>query len=53
MRFPGMSWMDRVIGPQQYSVVNYVNSKVSAATDKIQMIPYIFAANNTYRLFND
>ena len=52
MRFPGMEWMDRVIGQQNYSIVSYVNSKVSAA-DQIHMIPYIFAANNTFRLFNN
>ena len=52
MRLPGMPWMDRVIGNENYSVVSYVNSKVSAE-DRIQMIPYIFTANNTYRLFNN
>jgi monoamine oxidase len=52
MRFPGMPWMDRVIGGENYSVVSYVNSKV-AEEDKIQMIPYIFAADNTYRLYID
>ena len=51
MRFPGMSWIDRVIGKQDYSVVNCVNRRVSA--DKIQTIPYIFTANYTYRLFNN
>jgi hypothetical protein len=52
MRFPGMPWMDRVIGGENYSVVSYVNSRV-APVDKIRMIPYIFTANNTYRLYND
>ena len=51
MRFPGMSYMDRVIGKQPWSVVNYVNSRLP--TEKVQMIPYIFTANNTYRLFNN
>lgn len=53
MRFPGMDWMDRVIGPQNYSVFSFVNAHVTNPVDKIQMIPYIFATNNTYRLFND
>jgi Flavin containing amine oxidoreductase len=52
MRFPGMPWMDRVIGGENYSIVSYVNSKVPQE-DQIQMIPYIFTANNTYRLFNN
>ncbi|KAF2673077.1 flavin-containing amine oxidase [Microthyrium microscopicum] len=52
MRFPGMPWMDRVIGSQNTSIISYVNSKIKS-TDRIQQIPYIFTANNTYRLFND
>jgi hypothetical protein len=47
-----MSWMDRVIGQQNYSVVSYVNSQLPS-DEHVQMIPYIFTANNTYRLFND
>ncbi|KAG4417758.1 hypothetical protein IFR04_009127 [Cadophora malorum] len=53
MRFPGMPWMDRVIGTQNTSIVSYVNSHVTEEADKIRMIPYIFQANNTFRLFND
>ena len=44
--------MDRVIGSENYSIVSYVNSKVSPE-DHIKLIPYIFTANKTYRLFNN
>ena len=47
-----MPWMDRVIGTENYSVVSYVNSKVQAE-DQIKMIPYVFTANDTYRLYNN
>jgi hypothetical protein len=52
MRFPGMSWMDRVIGQQNYSVVSFVISKLPSE-EHIQMISYIFTVNNTYWLFNN
>ena len=52
MRFPGMEWMDRVNDNENYSMVSYVNSK-AAPEDHIQMIPNIFATNNSYQLFND
>ncbi|KAI9719379.1 MAG: hypothetical protein M1812_003450 [Candelaria pacifica] len=51
MRFPGSEYMDRVIGGENNSLINHINSKVSGR-DIIQMIPYIFTANNTYRLYN-
>ena len=35
MRIPGMPYMDRVIGAQNWSLVNYVNSHVSNASDAI------------------
>lgn len=53
MRFPGMAWMDRVIGKTNSSLVSYINSKLKPGYPPIKMIPYIYQANNTFRLFND
>lgn len=53
MRFPTMEYMDRVIGTDNRSIVSYVNANVKDPNDKINMIPYIFQADNTFRLFND
>ncbi|SPO07083.1 uncharacterized protein DNG_09777 [Cephalotrichum gorgonifer] len=52
MRFPGMEWMDRIIGEKNNSLVSYINSKVQPK-DQVNLIPYYFQANNTFRLFND
>ncbi|EQL03614.1 amine oxidase (flavin-containing) [Ophiocordyceps sinensis CO18] len=52
MRFPGMEWMDRIIGKANNSLVPYINSKLKPE-DQIKLIPYIFQANDTFRLFND
>ena len=52
MRFPGMKYMDRVIGSENNSLINYINANVQGR-DVIQMIPYIFRADNTYRLYNN
>ncbi len=43
--------MDRVIGSENNSLINFVNSKVSGR-DTIEMIPYIFTTDNTYRYYN-
>lgn len=53
MRFPGMSWMDRVIGKGNNSLITYVNSKLKAGDQPVTLIPYIYQANNTFRLYND
>jgi hypothetical protein len=53
MRFPGMAWMDRIIGTQNNSLVSYINAKVKSSADKVNLIPYYFQANNTFRLYND
>jgi monoamine oxidase len=48
-----MSYMDRVIGAQNWSIVSYVNSHIGDPTDAIDLIPYIFSANNTFQLYNN
>ncbi|KJZ72746.1 hypothetical protein HIM_07821 [Hirsutella minnesotensis 3608] len=53
MRFPVTPWMDRVLGKANNSLVSYVNSKLKPHDQPITIIPYIFEANNTFRLFND
>ncbi|PHH90838.1 hypothetical protein CDD83_2504 [Cordyceps sp. RAO-2017] len=53
MRFPGMKWMDRIIGPSNNSLVSHINSRLPEGEERIKLIPYIFEANNTFRLFND
>ena len=52
MRFPGMPWMDRVIGNDSWSLLSYVNARASQE-DHILMIKYIFETDATYRLFNN
>ena len=52
MRFPGMKYMDRVIGRANNSLVNFINANVQGR-DIVQKIPYIFKADNTFRLYND
>jgi hypothetical protein len=53
MRFPGMTWMDRIIGTQNSSLVSYINANVNSAVDEVTLIPYYFQSNNTFRLYND
>jgi len=53
MRFPGMAWMDRVIGTQNTSLVSYINAKVNSTVDKVNLVPYYYQSNNTFRLYND
>lgn len=53
MRFPGMTWMDRVIGKSNNSLITYVNSKLKPGNPPVKLIPYIYQANNTFRLYND
>ncbi|KAH6714834.1 L-amino acid oxidase [Leptodontidium sp. MPI-SDFR-AT-0119] len=54
MRFPGMkSYMDRIIGTTNDSLIPYINSLVEHPKDKVQQIPYIFTAQNTFRRYND
>ncbi|KAJ3494500.1 hypothetical protein NLG97_g4039 [Lecanicillium saksenae] len=53
MRFPGLKWMDRVIGKANNSLITYINSKLKPGNRPVTLIPYIFQANNTFRLYND
>jgi len=53
MRFPGMNYMDRIIGTANNSLIPYINSKVDDPKDRVQQIPYIFTAENTFRRYND
>jgi monoamine oxidase len=53
MRFPGMDWMDRVIGPENNSLVQYINAHLKPTDEPVKTIPYIFQTDNTFRLFND
>ncbi|KAJ6011768.1 hypothetical protein N7522_002123 [Penicillium canescens] len=53
MRIPIMPYMDRVIGTQNWSVVSYVNTHVSDRADAIDLIPYVFSANNTFQMYNN
>lgn len=52
MRFPPMAYMDRIIGSQNWSLIPFINERVSE-TDQIVQIPYIFTAPNTLRKYND
>lgn len=52
MRFPPMPYMDRVIGNKSWSLIPYINQRVSER-DQVVQIPYVFKAANTIRKFND
>lgn len=52
MRFPPMDYMERVIGSEDWSLIPYINERVSQK-DQVVQIPYYFTANNTFRLYND
>jgi monoamine oxidase len=43
--------MDRVIGDQPWSLIPYINARVSQR-DQVVKKKYIFKANNTFRLYN-
>ncbi len=53
MRFPGMEYMSRVIGTANNSLIPYINSMVQNPRDRVDKIPYIFTANNTFRRYNN
>lgn len=53
MRFPGMDYMARITGPYNNSLIPYINAHVSSPKDKVVQIPYIYTANNTFRLYNE
>lgn len=53
MRFPGMDYMGRIIGASNDSLISYINAHVSHPQDRVVQLPYIFTAENTFRLFND
>jgi monoamine oxidase len=53
MRFPGMNYMDRIIGTGNHSLIPYINSNIQNPQDMVNQIPYIFTANNTFRLYNN
>lgn len=52
MRFPPMPYMDRVIGNESWSLIPYINERVSKR-DQVVQKHYIFKADNTFRRFND
>ncbi|KAK1962107.1 L-amino acid oxidase [Colletotrichum sublineola] len=51
MRFPPMAYMDRVIGNKSWSLIPYINQRVSEQNKVVQK-HYIFKADNTFRRFN-
>ncbi|KUI69395.1 hypothetical protein VM1G_04950 [Cytospora mali] len=51
MRFPPLPYMDRVIGSANWSLIPYINERVSQS-DQVVQIPYYFTANNTFRKYN-
>ncbi|KJZ73059.1 hypothetical protein HIM_07631 [Hirsutella minnesotensis 3608] len=53
MRLPVLEWQDRIIGKANNSLVTYINSKLSSDERPIKLIPYMFAANNTFNFYND
>lgn len=53
MRFPGMDYMARITGSSNNSLIPYINAHVSSPKDKVVQVPYIFTANNTFRLYNE
>ena len=46
-----MPFMDRVIGNEPWSLIPYINARVSEA-DQVVKSHYIFQANNTFRRYN-
>lgn len=52
MRFPNMTYMDRVIGKQSCALIPYINSHISQQSQPVDKIHYAFTAENTFRLFN-
>ena len=46
-----MPYMDRVIGDKPWSLIPYINARVSGS-DQVVEKKYIFTANNTFRLYN-
>lgn len=53
MRFPGSTWMDRIIGTGNHSLISYINSRLQPTERRVRLVPYLYEANNTFRLFND
>lgn len=53
MRFPTMPYMDRVMGDQPCSILNYINSHKPQESSPVDKIHYIFKADNTFRKYND
>ncbi|KAI9675575.1 MAG: hypothetical protein M1817_000941 [Caeruleum heppii] len=47
-----MTYMDRVIGGQNNSLFNFINSRVTGR-DRLVSIPYIYTANDTFLRYND
>ncbi|KAF9875231.1 l-amino acid oxidase [Colletotrichum karsti] len=52
MRFPPMPYMDRIIGNKSWSLIPYINERVSQR-DQVVKKHYIFKTENTFRRFND
>ncbi|KAL0937082.1 L-amino acid oxidase [Colletotrichum truncatum] len=51
MRFPHMPYMDRIIGNESWSLIPYINARVSER-DQVVKKHYIFKADNAFRRFN-
>lgn len=51
MRFPPMPYMDRVIGNKSWSLIPYINERVSQR-DQVVKKNYVFKTKNTFRLYN-
>jgi hypothetical protein len=48
-----MKYMSRITGSANNSLISYINEHIPSAKDRVVQIPYIFTANNTFRIFND
>ncbi|TDZ99586.1 putative bifunctional amine oxidase [Colletotrichum sidae] len=51
MRFPPMPYMDRIIGNKSWSLIPYINSRVSER-DQVVKKHYIFKTDNTFLHYN-
>lgn len=52
MRFPNMTYMDRVIGEQSCALIPYINNLKPTQSQPVNKIHYAFTTNDTFRLFN-
>lgn len=52
MRVPQMPYMDRVIGNQRNSLLNFINAR-TVGSDQVKTIPYNYDSKNTFFRYND